>query len=208
MDNILAMIKQLEELELYLTPDMNVYKNLLASGMDQMLFKQEFLSKIFILEELLYIVMNGKPPATPKEDTIKGSLGITTEILKSRLLGSDKMASTDGGFHSDYKPEAARRPIIIRRIEIGRSSVGEFESDVETPLSNAAGLLSSQRSLIASNVSLSRETAKGYIFSQSNTKSANRMTNKFAKSDLHKNSSPEISTNPSSVLDEFVVLCN
>lgn len=72
MDNMLAMVQQLAELELYLCPNMNVYKNLLATGLDQLLFKRGFLPKVFILEELLALAMNGKAPTALTEDQTKG----------------------------------------------------------------------------------------------------------------------------------------
>ena len=72
MDNMLAMVKQLAELELYLCPNMNVYKNLLATGIDQLLFKQGFIPKVLILEEMLAMAIHGKASTTLSEDQTKG----------------------------------------------------------------------------------------------------------------------------------------
>lgn len=73
MDNMLAMFKQLAELELYLCPNMNVYKNLLATGLDQLLFKRGFIPKVLILEELLHLVMHGKNPTNLTEAQTNGT---------------------------------------------------------------------------------------------------------------------------------------
>ena len=72
MDNMLAMVRQLAELELYLCPSMNVYKNLLGTGFDQLLFKPGFIPKILILEEILYLVMHGKTPTNLTEEQTNG----------------------------------------------------------------------------------------------------------------------------------------
>ena len=56
---MISVIQELYELEVYIRPEMNVYKNLLLTGLDQLLFKKDFLKNIHILEELLYMVMNG-----------------------------------------------------------------------------------------------------------------------------------------------------
>ena len=74
MDNMLAMVQQVAELELYLCPNMNVYKNLLGTGLDQMLFKRGFIPKILILEELLAIVLHGKTPTSLTEDQTNGRM--------------------------------------------------------------------------------------------------------------------------------------
>lgn len=69
---MLKMMTELAELELYLCPNMNVYKNLLTTGIDQILFKKGFIPKVLILEELIYMVMHGKTPVSLTEDDTKG----------------------------------------------------------------------------------------------------------------------------------------
>lgn len=71
-DDMLGMIRELYELEIYITPDMNVYKNLIQTGFDQMLFKPKFLNSLLVLEELLYMVIHGVEPNNLSEEQTKG----------------------------------------------------------------------------------------------------------------------------------------
>lgn len=70
-DDALSLFNELQELEIYVTPDMNVYKNLIMTGMDQLMFKHEFIGKVQLLEEMLYIALNGTQPVTMTNSQIK-----------------------------------------------------------------------------------------------------------------------------------------
>lgn len=74
MDDALTMFNELRELEVYVRPDMNVYKNLITTGMDQLMFKGDFLLKVQLLEEILYIALNGTQPLALTEDQTKGKI--------------------------------------------------------------------------------------------------------------------------------------
>lgn len=74
MDNMLGMMQQVSELELYLCPNMNVYKNLLSTGLDHALFKSGFIPRVLILEELLYQVMHGKNPSNLTAEQSQGNV--------------------------------------------------------------------------------------------------------------------------------------
>lgn len=71
LDDTLSMFNELRELEIYVTPDMNVYKNLILTGMDQIMFKQEFILKVQLLEEMLYMALNDSQPINLSEEQIK-----------------------------------------------------------------------------------------------------------------------------------------
>ena len=67
----MSMFNELRELEIYVTPDMNVYKNLILTGMDQIMFKQEFILKVQLLEEMLYMALNDSQPISLSEEQTK-----------------------------------------------------------------------------------------------------------------------------------------
>ena len=71
LDDTLSMFNELRELEIYVTPDMNVYKNLILTGMDQIMFKQEFILKVQLLEEMLYMALNDSHPINLSEEQTK-----------------------------------------------------------------------------------------------------------------------------------------
>lgn len=54
---------------------MNVYKNLISTGMDQLMFKQDFLMKIQLLEEMLFVALNGHQSNEMTEEQTKGKNG-------------------------------------------------------------------------------------------------------------------------------------
>ena len=55
------MMVQLNELETYITPDMNVYSSLVETGFGNMLFStyRDFLRDVTILEEFIEITIEG-----------------------------------------------------------------------------------------------------------------------------------------------------
>ena len=73
LDDMQGMLEQMAELELYLNPSMNVYKNLITSGFYHLLFKTGFIPKVLILEEILQLVLLGKQPNRMSEEQTKGS---------------------------------------------------------------------------------------------------------------------------------------
>lgn len=54
------MLKEMSELELYLTPEMGVYKSLITSGFIYFIFKQDLIQKMIVLEELLQFSILGE----------------------------------------------------------------------------------------------------------------------------------------------------
>jgi len=58
---LLAMLEQLAELQLCITPEMKVYSFLIHSGFDMLLFKKssDFINQVIIVEELLANSMEG-----------------------------------------------------------------------------------------------------------------------------------------------------
>jgi hypothetical protein len=75
LDEPLKMFNELQQLQIYITPDMNVYKNLISTGMDQLMFKQDFLMKIQLLEEMLFVALNGHQSNEMTEEQTKGKNG-------------------------------------------------------------------------------------------------------------------------------------
>lgn len=117
----------------------------------------------------------------------------------------DKLSSTDAGLFSDAKEEINRPHIIIRKIEVDRNN--EYESEVDTPVSNNIGGMSSQRSLTLSKMSsVQKAPAKDFVFGQ--TKPGVRVK-KVTKSVLFSNSSsPENRGKMFAVIDTFVASLN
>ena len=71
LDDTLSMFNELRELEIYITPNMNVYKNVILTGMDQIMFKREFILKVQLLEEMLYMALNDSQPINLSEEQTK-----------------------------------------------------------------------------------------------------------------------------------------
>ena len=71
-DDMMSMLRELQELEQTITPDMNVYKNVISTGFDHILFKPGFLSNLLVLEELLYMVTHGIELNRLTEEQTKG----------------------------------------------------------------------------------------------------------------------------------------
>lgn len=59
-DDMTGVLRELYELEVFITPEMNVYKNLIESGFDQMLFRPRFLNHLVVIEEIICRVAYGK----------------------------------------------------------------------------------------------------------------------------------------------------
>ena len=161
-DDMLGMIKELAELELYVTPDMNVYKNLVQTGFDQMLFKPGFLSHLLILEELLYLVMHGVEPSRLTEEQTK-------DILGTSLIKVDKLVSTEagvsGGFRDDdlFSQQRSRNTstrIIVRKVPEEPSRDLEEDSFSRRTNNSTARLVSTNQPPVISQSLFSREVAK------------------------------------------------
>jgi hypothetical protein len=61
-DDGIGILKEISELELYLTPNMGVYKCLISSGFVHFLFKSRLIPYMIALEELLEFAMVGDEP--------------------------------------------------------------------------------------------------------------------------------------------------
>lgn len=68
------MLRCLAELEVYLTPDMAVYKCLISSGFIFFLFKNSLINSMIVLEELLQFSVTGEEPALIDPEIAEGSL--------------------------------------------------------------------------------------------------------------------------------------
>jgi hypothetical protein len=73
-DDKIGMLKEISELELYLTPDMGVYKCLMTSGFVHFLFKGRLIPHMIALEELLEFAMVGEEPIDMDLEVAEGSI--------------------------------------------------------------------------------------------------------------------------------------
>lgn len=139
------MLRELQELEQTITPDMNVYKNVISTGFDHILFKPGFLSNLLILEELLYMVTHGIELNRLTEDQTKGRPPVMSDILKTKLIKIDKTGTTEVG-HSEHKDEDESHPrtkIIIKKLAFEPSSKedsGEEAAGIEGSSSQRASI--------------------------------------------------------------------
>lgn len=74
------MLKEMSELELYLTPNMGVYKCLISSGFVHFLFKGRLIPYMIALEELLEFAMVGDEPFDMGSEAAEGSLTLNRSI--------------------------------------------------------------------------------------------------------------------------------
>ena len=75
------MINQLIELEILISPEMNVYKNIIESGFEKFLFKNDFLKLLVVLEEFLHIMLLGSDSYVPGEkDKIESDVVSTNDV--------------------------------------------------------------------------------------------------------------------------------
>lgn len=72
-DDRIGMLRQVLELELYITPNLVVYKSLISSGLAYFLFKGKLISYMITLEELLQIAMMGEEPSNLDLEAAEGS---------------------------------------------------------------------------------------------------------------------------------------
>ena len=68
------MLKEISELELYLTPSMGVYKYLMSSGFVHFLFKGKLIPFMITLEELLEFAMVGEEPYEMGSEAAEGTV--------------------------------------------------------------------------------------------------------------------------------------
>ena len=66
-----SMLQEISELESYITPDMSVYKSLIQSGFDNILFRGSLLELLQILEEMLFIFLHGHESIQLSDDETK-----------------------------------------------------------------------------------------------------------------------------------------
>lgn len=72
-DDRIGMLRNLAELEVYLAPDMAVYKNLINSGFMFFLFKGSLINSMIVLEELLQFSITGEEPRVLDTEQAEGS---------------------------------------------------------------------------------------------------------------------------------------
>lgn len=73
-DDRIEMLRQILELELYLSPEMGVYKCLIASGFCHILYKGDLITHMIVLEELLQFAILGEEPSNLDTDAAEGKL--------------------------------------------------------------------------------------------------------------------------------------
>lgn len=66
------MLRQIAELEVYLSPEMAVYKSLMNSGFSYFLFKGNLINSMIVLEELLQYSVTGDEPAGLDAEAAEG----------------------------------------------------------------------------------------------------------------------------------------
>lgn len=72
-DDRIEMLRQILELELYISPDMGVYKCLMTSGFSHLLFKGNLITHMIALEELLQFAILGEEPTNLDSDAAEGN---------------------------------------------------------------------------------------------------------------------------------------
>lgn len=201
LDDMLGMIRELYELELFITPNMNVYKNLVQTGLDQLLFKKGFLEQLLILEEMLYIVMHGTEPFKLSEVQTKGNYRLITAILKTKLVKIDKLYSTDVVAHSEMREELPHKTrILMKKVQVDR--INDYENFFESPISMHS---SSQRLFVNSCLSPMNESGKS--FSGIQMKGNRNMNKSSAKSVIYNNTSVGLNIDLMNYLALFVDYC-
>lgn len=73
-DDRVGMLRHLAELEIYLAPDMAVYKCLISSGFIYFLFKGSLINSMIVLEELLQFSVTGEEPTILNSEAAEGSV--------------------------------------------------------------------------------------------------------------------------------------
>lgn len=79
------MLKELNELEIYITPDMAVYKCLIDSGFSYFLFKGGLINSLIVLEELLEFAIAGEEPIIMELEAAEGKLEFNKDKVTSLL---------------------------------------------------------------------------------------------------------------------------
>lgn len=66
------MLRHIAELEIYLSPEMAVYKCLMSSGFVYFLFKGSLINSMIVLEELLQFSVTGEEPTVLGSEEAEG----------------------------------------------------------------------------------------------------------------------------------------
>jgi hypothetical protein len=66
------MLRHIAELEIYLSPEMAVYKCLISSGFIYLLFKGSLINSMIVLEELLQFSVTGEDPSVLESEVAAG----------------------------------------------------------------------------------------------------------------------------------------
>ena len=74
-EDFTSFLHELAELEVYLSPEMNVFKNLMLSGINLMVMKPNFISNALILEEVFHLIFHADQPSRLSDENTKSSLG-------------------------------------------------------------------------------------------------------------------------------------
>ena len=136
-DDMHSMLQEISELESYITPDMSVYKSLIQSGFDNILFRGSLLELLQILEEMLFIFLHGHECIQLSDDETKSIKWITSEILKTRLIKVDKLKSTD--VEVGRLEEEAQQTKFIFKTVVPENDMLNQDSDFEEEFSQRSG---------------------------------------------------------------------
>ena len=136
-DDMHSMLQEISELESYITPDMSVYKSLIQSGFDNILFRGSLLELLQILEEMLFIFLHGHESIQLSDDETKSIKWITSEILKTRLIKVDKLKSTDAEV-GRLEEEAQQTKFIFKTV-VPENDMLNQDSDFEEEFSQRSG---------------------------------------------------------------------
>ena len=80
------MLRELAELEISITPDMAVYKNLVETGFELLLFKPGFLECVLILEEVIHVLLQGTDSFVNKKEAKEAKEAKSPILSKSCLI--------------------------------------------------------------------------------------------------------------------------
>jgi hypothetical protein len=205
LEDTIEMLNEVTEMEIYIEPHMNVYKNIILTGMDCLMFKPTFIPMAQILEEFLFTAANGESPLMLSDSQMKGSCNSHAGFLVIERAKNTKSTLTENSA-SDVKNSvlASNRPgITITKIQVCRPSFLGSDFDLDTPAfnhhpSNSGISLDYQTPTPV----IEKEKAKIITHTSKNPKRSN--PKKFIKSIVLNPFQAKQELNPQSFLDQCV----
>jgi hypothetical protein len=81
-DDMNSFLNELQELEQLISPDMYIYKNIMESGLDCLLFKDNLLSQLIVLEEaMMDTILLGSSSNRSKNNPVSNTSGKRSILL-------------------------------------------------------------------------------------------------------------------------------